>query len=104
MNIKLALTTAFLALLMLAPLGAAHPSATPVDNPATGGRCYIYTNDTSTPEFWRETNGERSGGVPEGAASHIIGGGDGTGLQRGGDNPDTRYDDAAAWAADCLTS
>ncbi len=104
MNWKTSLALGLVTLALAAPLAAAHPGATAIDNPATGGRCYIYTNDTATPEFWRETNGDREGGVPGGAASHVLGGGDGTGLQRGGDNPDTHYDDPASWAVDCLTA
>ncbi len=61
------------AALLLVPNAAAHPYALPVDNPVTGGRCYLVTDDGAQ-SFWQETNGKLDGGV------EAIGGGE-SGLQ-----------------------
>lgn len=68
--------------LALAPLAAAHASATVVE--VTEERCYLYTNDGAN-EFWIESNGYLGPGVNRGSpAAHVLGD-DGvpSGLQRG---------------------
>lgn len=48
---------AVLAALLLAPSGAAHPTATALSNPATGARCYTLNQDAGISSYWIETNG-----------------------------------------------
>jgi len=84
----------------MAPSVSAHPRATPIEAP-NGERCYIFWNDMEEPEFWMETNGKLTGGVPEGTPfDHHLGlQGPGSGLQRGGDS-DTRMSHER-WAERC---
>ena len=93
-------------LVVLIPQAAAHPAATVLEA-ANGERCYLYWNDSEIPEYWVETNGYTTGGVPEGTPiDHYVGlGGGGSGLQRsnggGWGNKDTKLTEDA-WLERCL--
>lgn len=88
MKNHIALVIVALAPILIAPTAAAHPGAQVVENPVSGARCYLYTNDGAQ-ELWIETNGVTTGGAPSnlGEVNHVLDlagqpPGAGSGLQR----------------------
>jgi len=100
----LAFVSACALALLLVPSATAHPAATTIDA-LNGERCYIFWNDMEIPEYWLESNGVTTGGVPNGEflTSNLGLAMGGSGLQRGNGpwgGKDTRLSEDA-WLLAC---